>query len=666
MSAVDAAGDRVASNASVLLSQDGIDASAVTELGDGLVDGFNNRLFVRVTTPDGRVVPDARIHIKRAWQANDNGSDAKLDADGVASLQIDPGKPVNIVIPAAPWRRPQRVPSVSRQRAVDLLTAQDASLADQLEMDKWIPALEPCAKLTSGDSAEARVALRVDPAGAIVTATGAANDLDRCLAAALAGRPPASPPPTASTRSTYRVVDPPLPRLTSHLDTALDTPGGLELGVAARAGAPRDGLPDGAAGQLPAALTWRATAGSKDVAFGEWIHDPRGQVATAPALACVTSHLGAATRVHLNEPASGDAIGIVRFELAQPARLTASRPRPTAMLGYELAITADIPGKPSTKLRITPGNVPQVRLRVDPVLATAGQPVTAELIRGPSFKGTLPKALHVGCATSQSDVDLDKQSHRATVPIAAGTSGWCEVTGAGARALVYIRPVGELVVGVTPGQDRYAPGQIAQLNIRTLLGGTGGSAAVGLFGVDDSLEQLVALPGAEDMARVQPKVETSRPAFDVLDGQAPALGRIRGANAAAATVLRVNAIPPPPALDAEVDASARTTFDAIGELTDHFYTALAELHAQVKRWEATSPASELMTPATMARLWNAALDACEARGENVTDAYGRRLRLRLLPTDLLALTDPRVVVTVGTRLPEDIDDWGTWVLKERP
>ena len=73
-----------------------------------------------------------------------------------------------------------------------------------------------------------------------------------------------------------------------------------------------------------------------------------------------------------------------------------------------------------------------------------------------------------------------------------------------------------------------------------------------------------------------------------------------------------------------------------------------------------------MHPAKMAALWQQALAACEQRGEPVVDAYGRRLRLSRLPPDLLALTDPRVVVVVGTRLPEDVENWAAWVAQERP
>jgi hypothetical protein len=229
-----------------------------------------------------------------------------------------------------------------------------------------------------------------------------------------------------------------------------------------------------------------------------------------------------------------------------------------------------------------------------------------------------------------------------------------------------VRPQQDLAVSIRPLANRYKPGDQAQLQLQTLIGGKGGKAAVGLFGVDESLAQLVPLAGPGDLARVQPKVETSAPAFGSLDGQALALGRIRGANAAAATVLRVSEIPKPPELDAVVHASARSVFDPVVELTDNFYVVLGELHAQVRQWEASAPPAEKMQPRTLAQLWGKALEACARRGERVVDAYGRKLRLARLPRDLLALTDPRAVVVVGTRLPEDVENWAAWVARERP
>jgi len=278
----------------------------------------------------------------------------------------------------------------------------------------------------------------------------------------------------------------------------------------------------------------------------------------------------------------------------------------------------------------------------------------------------LPKELRIDCLKwNQDKLELD-ENRKVSVAIDPRVEGWCEVTGGGVRSLVYVRPQAELEVTITPKQKTYRPGQRAELVISTLLGGKGGKAAVGLFGVDESLGQLVALPGPDAMGRLRPQVGTSSPAFGMLDGQALSLGRIRGANAAAATVLRVTSIPKPPELDAVVDARARSKFDPVEELTDHFYLVLAELHTQARQWEAKAPASDKMRPPTMVRLWQQALDACAARGEAITDAYGRRLTLSRLPADLLSLTDPRAVVVVGTRLPEDFDNWAQFVAEEKP
>ena len=663
ISAVDPAGDRATGSVSVLLSEDGIAASAVTELNGGLVDAFNNRLYVRVTTPDGREVAGAKLNIKPAWQPNDNGQEALTDEDGVASLQIDPGPPVNVVIPAAPYRPAPRPRLVTRGEVRELIGRQGAQLADLVELDRWLPALEPCAKwFDSSGGAEVVLALRVDRGGGVTLASAGPGALAQCAEGIARGRRlPAGPERLYAVPLTF--TDPGLPFAVASVESALAEPDGLEAALGALVRGTRDCLPAGASGDLPRALAWRARAGAKEVELGPWL-DADGGAEARPAAACVASRF-AGGRVALAEPADSDSIGLVRFRVEQPTTGAQARPQPTTMLGYELTVTADLPGKPSTKLRVAPGQVPDLRLRVTPVLARPGETVTAQLIRGPEFRGTLPKKLEVVHLKGKKEVDVGPES-KASATIDAGTEGWVEIRGGGVRALVFVKPAQDLAVSVRPAQERYKPGDQAQLQIQTAIGGKGGKAAVGLFGVDESLAQLAALPGPGDMARVQPKVETATPAFGTLDGQALTLGRIRGANAAAATVLRVTEIPKPPELDAVVNATERSVFDPVIELTDHFYIALAELHAQVRRWEGTAPPAEKMQPATMARLWGQALDACAKRGEKVTDAYGRRLKLSRLPADLLALTDPRAVVVVGTRLPEDVENWAAWVARERP
>lgn len=660
IAAVDPAGDRVEGRVAVRLSADGILASAVTEIGDGLVEGFNNRLYIRVTTPDGVVVPGAEVNVRRAWQGNDPGIDAVLDEDGVAALQLDPGAPVNVVIPAAPYRPQPRPPLVSRGPAEELLTGEGATLADRVELDRWLAALAPCATWFA-DEGTVALAIRATAAGALTVVAADRGPLARCAQRVVAGR---RLPAGAERlyRLELRFLDPALPRLEARVESALPAPDGLDEAVAELALRARDCLPRDAEGELPRALLWTARAGSKEVALGGWIAVPDpGEDAATSAVPCATARLSG--RLALEEEAEADALGVVRFSV-QPAEVEGEvRPQPTTMLGYELLVTARIEGAPTTRLRVEPGEVPPLRLRVTPVVARPGDTVAAELIRGPDFDRagrTLPTKLVVEHLRGRAEVELDDQ-RKAQLAIPADAEGWVEITGGGARALVYVRPAQELTVALTPGQARYQPGQQAELAIQTRVGGAGAAAAVGLIGVDESLGQLVPLPGVDELARLRPPVETSAPAFGVLDGQALTQGRVRGAAAAAATVLRVTSIPRPPQLDAVVRAVGETTFDPIAELTDSLYHVLAELHVQVRTWERTAPAGELMRPKKMAALWEAALAACAARGEPVTDAFGRRLRLQRLPRDLLALTDPRVVVAIGTRLPEDVEDWISWV-----
>ena len=674
VSAIDPAGDRVEGSASVLLSQDGIQVSSVTELGDGLVEGFNNRMYVRVSTPDGQVVRKTKVNLKRSWEQNDKGIEAELDEDGVASVQIDPGAPVNIVIPALPFRPQPKVALVTRDEPTELIGGEGGSLADQVEMDRWLKPLGACAKWvgatsddedSEGGATSARIGMRVDAGGGIATVGASGHPLGQCVAGIVRGkRLPAGAERLYTV--TFNFEDPELSTLSAEVQSALDQPEALEAAVSNLTKSTRDCLPQNVEGGLGKALAWKVRKGSKEVELGPWITiktDDGSGAEAAAAFGCVSSHFG--NRIALKEPYEADALGLIDFSVSPPETASEARPQATTMLGYELTVTADVEGKPSTKLRVQPGQIPDLRMRVTPILPKQGDKVVAELIRGPGFRGTLPKKLVLNHLKGKQEVELD-QDKKATFTIDNTIEGWAEITAPGARALVFVKSKADLTVSIEPEQPRYKPGDQAQLKLVTKIGGQGGPAAVGLFGVDESLGQLVSLPGPDSMGRLQPKVETASPAFGMLDGQALTLGRIRGSNAAAATVLRVSAVPKPPELDAVVNASAQSQFDPVEELTDHFYAVLAELHVQARKWEASAPPAEKMRPATMAKLWKTALDVVEKRGEKVTDAYGRRLALSMLPGDLLSLTDPRAVVVIGTRLPEDTENWSQWVAKEKP
>ncbi|HYO73042.1 MAG TPA: MG2 domain-containing protein, partial [Archangium sp.] len=128
LSATDPAGDQVQGSASVLLAEDALAVSAVTELSDGLADGYSNRVYLRATTADGRLLPGAELTVKRAWDPRDEGVRAVTDEDGVAAFQLDPGPPINVVLPALPVRPAARPAPVRLGGLRDLLADEgDAS-----------------------------------------------------------------------------------------------------------------------------------------------------------------------------------------------------------------------------------------------------------------------------------------------------------------------------------------------------------------------------------------------------------------------------------------------------------------------------------------------------------------------------------------------------------
>ncbi len=673
--AVDASGDRVEGSASILLSQDMIAVSGVTELADGLVEGMNNRLFLRATTADGRVLEGVTLNVKRLWEATDKGTDAKVDEDGVASLQVDPGPAVNIVIPAMPFRPPPKTRVVSRDGLSERLGLNeddgDVSLADRMAFDRLDARLEPCARYVLEGAGTVNVGLLVRASGSVVSMAVPTSKLGKCLEGALktlqlgAGK-------ERFFEAVWTFNDAELPRFDFSLDGLPQVPEPLQNALADALLDARDCLPATVkSGQLPRLLQWKVSSDQKRIEL-DWV-PVQGESYAESALSCITSRVKTLQfpkfpgEQEQPEEGLGTSIGVAHVSVSAPEKYESLKPQDTIMVGYEFLVTAkkDKENLGSTKLRMNPGSVPSIRLRASTQLLKVGEKVKVEILRGPDFQGELPEKLYLTHAFESQEAKVDKETRTAEFTIPAGWQGWAGVQWGGGNVFLFVQPNAALAVKITPEKERYAPGQIAQLGIETTIGTTGGSAAVGLFGVDDSLAQLAALPGADELASLRPQA-TGSAAFGSMDAQALSLGRIRGANAAAATLARVSAMPPPPQVEAAVSLTGNTVFDPNEAQVDRFYVVLGELYGQVRTWEATAPAQEKMTPPVMAKLWNQSLDAVEARHETARDAWGRRLRLHRLPADLLSLTEPRAVVVNGTRLPEDTQNWSQWVAKEMP
>lgn len=677
--AVDAAGDRVEGSASVLLSQDPIAVSAVTELAEGIVEGFNNRLYLRATTADGRLLEGVTLNVKRLWEPTDKGTDAVVDEDGVASLQVDPGPPVNVIIPAMPFRPPPREKLVQRSSLSERLAEGsedddgDVRLADRLAFDRIEAKLEPCARYIHSSGETALAGLLVRASGAVSASALPGGKLGKCMADAI-GALRFEPGKERFFEASWTFNDDDLPGFDVSADGIPGMPGELNELLADALLDARDCLPPTVrSGSLPRMIHWKVGEDRRKVELS-WVPVRGDAYYSDAALACIQSRVTSLTlpkhpegeEYDEGEPA-GAMIGVAHVSVHAPEKYEAERPQETILVGYEFLITAkkgnEVFG--STRLRMRPGAVPPIRLRATKQLVRAGEDVKVEILRGPDFTGELPEKLFLRHAYETVEAKVDEKSRSAQFKVPGDWQGWANVEWNGGQVFFFVEDPTPLAVKLTPEKERYTPGQVAQLGVETTIAGKGGRAGVGLFGVDDSLGQLVSLPGADELASLRSQA-TAIAAFGGLDAQALTLGRIRGANAAAATLLRVSALPPPPEREAAVALNGSTVFDPNEALVDRFYVVLGELYTQVREWEGGAPANEKMTPPVMAGLWSKSLDAVERRKESARDAWGRKLRLHRLPMDLLALTDPRTVVINATRLPEDIQNWSQWVAKEKP
>jgi hypothetical protein len=371
--------------------------------------------------------------------------------------------------------------------------------------------------------------------------------------------------------------------------------------------------------------------------------------------------------VRLARPAARDDLGTATLTLSVPSAPSARTARATTTTGYELAVIAAQDGAEvgRTRLTLPVGAVPTLRLRATPTLARAGEAVQIEVLRGPDWSGTLPREVVLYEGSLEVDrAELDPDTRTATFQLPEGVDGFLHVDVGGARAVVFVAPAGPLEVALSTDAAAYRPGERATLTVRTTAGGVGQAAGVGLVGVDQSLSQLAPLLGPDELGRVTVRASSDRPAFDAFDARALALGQVRGEHAALAAVLRISSVPTDPAGDERLYASATSTDDAEAALLTGFYRTYEALVPLVRAWEAEAPAGEVMDPARMVALWDAALDVVEAAGTPPVDGYGRRLRLPVLPGDLLRQVDPRQVVADGTRLPEDVVDWERFVARE--
>jgi len=669
VTATDPSGERARGGAGVLLSADPVAVSAVTELADGLVAGFSNRVYLRVTTPDGQPLEGAAVTVKRRWDPRDPGVEAAADVDGVLAMQIDPGEPVSVVLPPPPHRPPP--PSASRTftpgGVSQHLSLPAPGVAARRSMDAVADALEArCRRLVERGGRLAQPA-RV-PGGRARAVLPEGSPLEACAAAVLRGADLAALDGLYTISWNLRA--PEIPRLTlSHRTSLPSGDAGEALGealedAAARAAAcvadeERLSVLSGARDRArphqarpPWTLIWSLRAGDRRAAVELHVADAEARFPGAPCVAAAFRGLTLPT------PADADALGATRIAVALPGRPEAARPAAQVMQGYEFEVAVE--GVGETTWRSPPGAIPDVRLRPSKVLLAAGEPFEVEILRGPGFSGVLPRRLDLkrGADTVQ-EVELDEGSRVAAFTPSPGATGFLTVSWRGAQALVFARPAASLEVSITPDARTYRPGQSAALRVQT-----SAPAVVSLVGVDSRLAQLAPLPSTDDLGRSLVWARSDAPAFGRFDAVALGLGAVRGDNAARAAVARVSAVDPVSAKAPKARLSGRHDFDLDQELAEVFYAVLPDVRAAASGWEAEAASGELFTNAVAATLWAGVVEDRERSGEPASDPWGRPLKLGALPDPLLARVDPRVLVRDATRLPEDIVEWTGWVRSE--
>lgn len=252
---------------------------------------------------------------------------------------------------------------------------------------------------------------------------------------------------------------------------------------------------------------------------------------------------------------------------------------------------------------------------------------------------------------------------RFTLPESIQTS-FLQVDWGGARSVVFVQGKDALKVAVQTDKPSYRPGETAKLTVTTRAGEAPIAASVGLVGVDNALAQLAPLVGPNDFGRVTVRPTSSRPAFGAFDPRALALGQVRGENAAKAAVLAIDQLPYDPAGDAPSSGSGSYVADTAERQDRNFYRALERATALLRKWEDEAKQGEQFSPDKMVEIWAAALAELRQAGEPAVDGYGRELTLKLLPSNLLALTDPRTILRDGARMPEDFVGWTQYVQQE--
>lgn len=659
----DETGEAQSGGTRLVISADDVRAEVLTELDGGLVGGFNNRAWLRVTTPDGVPVRKASLVVGNPFEEGAKGYEAETDIDGVAMLQLDPGDPISIPMPPVPVRsRPPTPGEVRLSRSVVLPGGGGPSLPERRVLDRLHAPVAACGDFSTGTSA-VEVALQVDAGGRARSVLHDEGRVNACVGEIVRGaRFPAGTPRVLAT--TWLVPD----SLRPSFPAAVSSGGG---DASAAQAAITDALLEarrcvargrGRRGAEVLSGTWRQRAGQTRLEF---------DVGTGASSALSAGELGCIRRTLEGAEVSAkqrDAVGSVVVRLQRPGEAVQHQAQATFTTGYPVGVAAKVDGSElgTTLAVVGVGSVPPLRIRMTPSLPMPGDTVTVDFLRGPDFYGTFPEKVSLmqgGRRVSRVNFP-EKGKKQVQFDIPADTRGFVTVDVNGARGVAFVQEPNPLALSLSTDRDAYAPGEEAKLMVKTTAGAVGVPAAVGLMGVDESLGQLAPLLGPDDLGRVTVRATSDTPAFGAFDARALALGQIRGENAATAAVLSLTHLPSDPAGDTFVSTRGQATVDDLEVVTRRFWRTRTKLVERVRAWEDAAPEGEELTHERLAKLWTETVMAQESAGTPARDAFQRPLTLNHLPRPLVERLDPREIASDATRLPEDVTPWMTWVAEE--
>lgn len=643
--ATDAAGERVAKAVPLVLSVDPVQVEAVSAM-DGLAEGWPNRVYLRLTSPDGQPLPDRDVTLTRRWDPRAPTLEARTDADGVAALELDPGAPVTVTLPEPPERAPrlETRPPVSVYSGYALTAARTTNVAELEQLEALAPHLgERCGVwIDQRDRALLTVATE---RGRVIRVTPGDGATSRCLGEALLGAR------LGEDTELYEVMlslEPPrIPRLRADVKARAPTPVLAPIREALLAASPC--VSASATSQpLETWLRWGLDGRTLDL-------EVVGDDAVA---ACLRRYMGRRT---LPEDAGSDQ-GPVLLSVVAPEPPPADRVRVQTRPGWDFDVTVE--GVGTGRWAPQPGTVPALRLRPSKAVVAPGEVFTVEALRGPDWRGDLPEWLTltgpdrttVRCPRTPSvteDIPAacpapdDTPAFRLQAPEQA--RGALVVAHGQVHVAVLVRADAAHTLRLSHRAEAYGPREMAVIDIDTQR-----PAVVSLTGVDEALGALAALPEPTELAEATLGAVSDQPAFPGLDALALATGQVRGDAAAAAILLRLSAEPPPLPPPVNVETEVAPPVDEARALA--FYEQLAATRRAVRLWEAEARPGDKLDHAACAALWDEALARTGA-----ADAFGVPLRLAELPDDLLAQAEPRRLVADAAWLPEDHEPWIPWV-----